>query len=196
MASTSSIHTICVYCGSADGVHAEYLSAARQMGALIAARGLRLVYGAGKTGLMGALAQGALSAGGDVAGFVPENMNLPALVHEGLGALEVLPDIQMRKARMSAAADAFIALPGGYGTFDELFETLTWAQIGLHHKPVGLLNVRGYYDPLLSMIRRASEDHFIYAEQDVVLVSDSQPENLLQKLLDAIPPVDDERRPS
>lgn len=187
MTATTSIHTICVYCGSADGVHADYLFAARRMGALLAARGIRLVYGAGRTGLMGALAEGALAAGGEVSGFVPENMNLPELVHESLTALDVLPDIQARKARMSAAADAFIALPGGYGTFDELFETLTWAQIGLHHKPVGLLNVRGYYDPLLNMISRASQEKFIYSEQDVVLVSDSDPESLLQKLLNLSP---------
>lgn len=189
MTTPAPIRTVCVYCGSADGVDPEYLAAAREMGALLAARGMRLVYGAGKTGLMGALAEGALRGGGAVSGFVPENLNLPALVHEGLGALEVLPDIQMRKARMSAAADAFIALPGGYGTLDELFETLTWAQIGLHQKPVGLLNTRGYYDPLLSMIDRALRDGFIYAEHQVLLVSDPDPAALLQKLLDLQAPV-------
>jgi uncharacterized protein (TIGR00730 family) len=173
-----------VYCGSADGVDPAYYTAAEQMGALLAARGIRLVYGAGKTGLMGAVAEGALRAGGAVIGFIPENLNLPALVHAGLASLEVLPDIQMRKARMSAVADAFIALPGGYGTLDELFETLTWAQIGLHKKPVGLLNTRGYYDPLLSMVSRALEERFIYAEHEVLLVSDPDPQVLLQKLLD------------
>lgn len=183
MTTSSPIRAVCVYCGSADGVDPEYLAAAHEMGALLATQGLRLVYGAGKTGLMGAVAEGALRAGGRVTGFVPENLNLPALVHEGLGALEVLPDIQMRKARMSAEADAFIALPGGYGTLDELFETLTWAQIGLHQKPVGLLNTRGYYDPLLDMIARALRDGFIYAEHQVLLVSDPQPAGLLHKLL-------------
>jgi len=183
MTTSSPIRAVCVYCGSADGVDPEYLAAAHEMGALLATQGLRLVYGAGKTGLMGAVAEGALRAGGRVTGFVPENLNLPALVHEGLGALEVLPDIQMRKARMSAEADAFIALPGGYGTLDELFETLTWAQIGLHQKPVGLLNTRGYYDPLLDMIARALRDGFIYAEHQVVLVSDPRPSGLLHKLL-------------
>ncbi len=184
MTAVSPIHNICVYCGSADGVHPEYYAAAEEMGSLLAARGIRLVYGAGKTGLMGAVAEGALRAGGQVIGFIPENLNLPALVHEGLAALEVLPDIQMRKARMSATADAFIALPGGYGTLDELFETLTWAQIGLHQKPIGLLNTRGYFDPLLGMVRRALDDGFIYAEHEVLLVSDPSPEGLLQKLLD------------
>lgn len=182
MTTPTPIRTVCIYCGSADGVDPQYLAAAQEMGALLAAQGLRLVYGAGKTGLMGAVAEGALRAGGKVTGFVPENLNLPALVHEGLGALEVLPDIQMRKARMSAEADAFIALPGGYGTLDELFETLTWAQIGLHTKPVGLLNTLGYYDPLLNMIDRALRDGFIYAEHQVLLVSDPQPAGLLQKL--------------
>lgn len=184
MTAVSPIRNICVYCGSADGVHPEYYAAAEEMGALLAARGIRLVYGAGKTGLMGAVAGSALRSGGQVTGFIPENLNLPSLVHSGLTEMEVLPDIQMRKARMSATADAFIALPGGYGTLDELFETLTWAQIGLHHKPVGLLNTRGYYDPLLSMVRRAREDGFIYAEHEVLLVSDPRPEGLLQKLLD------------
>ena len=182
MTATPSIHAICVYCGSADGVHADYLSAARQMGTLLAARGIRLVYGAGRTGLMGALAEGALAAGGEVSGFVPENMNLPELVHESLTALDVLPDIQARKARMSAAADAFIALPGGYGTMDEMFEVLTWSQIGRHRKPCAFLNVNGYFDALLAWVNRAYQDHFIYEEHLDLFVADASPEGLLRKL--------------
>jgi len=129
--------SICVYCGSADGLADGYLAAARELGQILADRGIELVYGAGKTGLMGAVADGVLNAGGKVIGVVSENLNQPQLMHTGLTRLEVVADIHQRKARMSQLAEAFIALPGGYGTLDELFETLTWAQIGLHTKPVG-----------------------------------------------------------
>jgi uncharacterized protein (TIGR00730 family) len=179
---TNPLRSICVYCGSADNVHPEYLAAADMMGVLLARSGIRLVYGAGKTGMMGAVANGALRAGGEVIGIVPENLNTPVLIHSGLTQLEVLPDIQVRKARMSALADAFIALPGGYGTLDELFETLTWAQIGLHTKPVGLLNTRGYYDPLLAFIERVRADGFIYDSHRDLLAADANPEALLKKL--------------
>lgn len=177
------IQTVTAYCGSADGVHPEYFEAAADLGRLLAHAGVRLVYGAGKTGVMGALAEGALRAGGEVVGLVPENLNLPELVHAGLSALEVFPNIQARKARMSAMADAFISLPGGYGTMDELFETLTWAQIGLHDKPVGLLNTRGFYDPILAAIRHMDAENFIYASHLVKLTSDASPARLLEKLL-------------
>lgn len=176
------IQSICVYSGSADGIAPHYLAAAEEMGALLARSGLRLIYGAGKTGLMGAVADGALKAGGEVIGVVPVNLNTPQLIHAGLSALEVVDDIQLRKARMSTLADAFIALPGGYGTLDELFETLTWAQIGLHTKPVGLLNTRGYYDPLLVFIERVRQEHFIYDEHRDLLVADPQPAVLLERL--------------
>jgi uncharacterized protein (TIGR00730 family) len=177
-----SFHSICVYCGSADHVHPDYYEAAVEMGALLARAGVRLVYGAGKTGLMGAVADGALAAGGKVVGVVPENLNTPQLIHAGLTQLEVVSDIHARKARMSALADAFITLPGGYGTLDELFETLTWAQIGLHHKPVGLLNTRNYFDPLLGVIQKAQSEGFIYAEHRMLLVHAGTPSALLNLL--------------
>jgi uncharacterized protein (TIGR00730 family) len=113
---------------------------------------------------------------------VPENLNTPQLIHAHLSHLEVVPDIQLRKARMSTLADAFIALPGGYGTFDELFETLTWAQIGLHQKPVGLLNIRNYFDPLLAMIQKAHDEGFIYAEHKMLFTHDTSPASLLTRL--------------
>lgn len=178
----STIRSICVYCGSADHLHADYFEAATAMGALLARSGIQLVYGAGKTGLMGAVADGVLQAGGSVTGVTPENLNTPQLIHAGLTHLEVVPDIQTRKARMSALADAFIALPGGFGTFDELFETLTWVQIGIHRKPVGILNTRNYFDPLLSVIQKAHEEGFIYAEHRMLLIHDSSPESLLTRL--------------
>lgn len=179
----SSIQSICVYCGSADNLHPEYIHAALEMGALLARSGIRLVYGAGKTGLMGAVADGALRAGGEVIGIVPENLNTAQLIHSGLTQLEVVSDIQARKARMSALADAFIALPGGLGTFDELFETLTWVQIGLHRKPVGILDTRQYFGPLLNMIEKAYNEGFIYAEHRLLLIHDPRPETLLTRLL-------------
>lgn len=174
--------SICVYCGSADGLADGYLAAARELGQILADRGIELVYGAGKTGLMGAVADGVLNAGGKVIGVVSENLNQPQLMHTGLTRLEVVADIHQRKARMSQLAEAFIALPGGYGTLDELFETLTWAQIGLHTKPVGLLNINGYFSPLLAMIERARNEKFIYDEHRDLLVSSDRPLDLLDLL--------------
>lgn len=180
--SPSPLQSICVYCGSADGVHPEYYRAAVQLGELLARGGIRLIYGGGKIGLMGTVAESVLHAGGRVTGVISEKLNTPTLAHTGLTEFEVLPDIQNSKARMSALADGFIALPGGYGTMDELFETLTRAQIGLHQKPVGLLNARGYYDPLMAFLNRALEEKFIYPEHMELLVIDSDPERLLEKM--------------
>ena len=174
--------TICVYCGSADGIHPEYIAAARQMGQALARRGITLVYGGGRTGLMGNLADQALADGGRVIGIIPETMYTPEVAHAGLSAMEVYPTMHQRKARMSELADAFIALPGGYGTLDELFETLTWAQIGLHNKPVGLLNTHAYYDPLLSLVRHATAEGFIYSADKVGLVHSADPGKLLDML--------------
>lgn len=177
-----SFKTICVYCGSADGLSSVYLEAAYQMGQVLAQAGLNIVYGAGRTGLMGAVADGALQAGGQVTGVTPVLMNTPQLIHSGLTKLEVVENIHQRKARMSELADAFIALPGGYGTFEELFETLTWAQIGLHQKPIGLLNTNRYYDPLLALVQHALNQGFIYAEHRTLLVSAGEPQELLRLL--------------
>ena len=179
---TSSLQSICVYCGSADGLNPLYYAAAQQMGQVLAHNGIRLVYGAGKTGLMGAVADGALQAGGEVIGIVPTVLNTPKLIHAGLTRLEVVDTIHQRKARMSELADALIALPGGYGTLEELFEQLTWAQIGLHHKPIGLLNVMNYFDPLLTLVQHALTEGFIYAEHSVLLVNADQPADLLASL--------------
>lgn len=178
----NNLKTICVYCGSADGLREEYYQAAYQMGSLLAQENITLVYGAGKTGLMGSVANGALEAGGSVIGVVPDNLNESQLIHSQLTQLEVVSDIQLRKARMSQLADAFIALPGGFGTFDELFETLTWAQIGLHSKPIGLLNTLEYFNPLISLVDHALAENFIYDEHRVLLVSENDPKCLLNCL--------------
>lgn len=174
--------TVCVYCGSSDRMSDEYLQAARQMGSAIARRGLVLVYGAGCTGMMGAVADGALEAGGEVVGVIPEMFNTPALMHTGLTQLEIVDSMHSRKQRLVDIADAFIALPGGYGTFEELFEVLTWAQIGLHSKPVGILNTQGYFEPLISAIERACVEGFIYNEHQALYVCDTDPKALLDKL--------------
>lgn len=176
------LHAICVYCGSADGLSAHYLAEAARLGQVLADHQIDLVYGAGKTGMMGAVADGALRAGGKVTGVVPHHLNLPALIHANLSVLEVTPDMHTRKARMADLADGFIALPGGFGTFDELFETLTWAQIGLHQKPVGLLNISGYFDPLIHMVDHAISEGFIYPEHRGLMMHASDPALLLDQM--------------
>lgn len=170
-----------------------YLHAAFQIGAAIARRGLRLVYGAGKTGLMGAVADGALQAGGQVIGVIPELFNTPGLAHAHLSQLEVVENMHQRKARLVELADAFIALPGGFGTFEELFEVLTWAQIGLHSKPIGLFNTQGYFNALLAMVAHAQAEGMIYAEHSRLFVHADTPEALLDALDQHSPPPNLER---
>ncbi len=175
--------SICVFCGSADGLHQAYYDAALEMGKQLAGRGIRLVYGAGRTGLMGALAQGVLENGGEVIGIAPKGLESPQLIHtSGLTSLEIVEDIQVRKARMIELADAFIAMPGGYGTADELFEVLTWSQIGLQRKPMAILNTNGYFDSLLDWVSRAFSDGFIYDEHLQLFLSESTPVALLEEL--------------
>jgi uncharacterized protein (TIGR00730 family) len=174
--------SICVFCGSSDTVHADYRAAARTMGKILAGRGIRLIYGGGKTGLMGAVADGALEAGGEVVGVIIPSMYTKSLAHDGLTRMEVPLDMHARKAKMHELADGYVALPGGYGTFDELFETVTWAQTGAHEKPVGLLNVKNYYAPLLAAIDHAVKEGFIFQEHRDSLFSDSDPDKLLDAM--------------
>ena len=188
------LQSICVYCGSANQASRDYFVVARQVGETLARRGLSLVYGGGKTGLMGALADGALAQGGQVVGVIPEGMNTPELAHTSLTRLEVTATIHQRKARMYELADGYVALPGGYGTLDELFETLTWAQIGEHSKPVGLLNVDGYYDLLLKMLDRAMEEKFLFPEHRRLLLCYPDPDSLLEAMLKFEPPLEAVKR--
>jgi hypothetical protein len=174
--------SICVFCGSSDSVHADYISAAYQLGQLLAGKGIRLIYGGGKTGLMGAVANGAIAAGGEVIGVIIPSMNTAALAHTGLARMDVAPDMHGRKARMHELADGYIALPGGYGTWDELFEAVTWAQTGAHEKPVGLLNVREYYNLLLAAMDHAVAEGFIYPEHRNSLFCESDPNQLLSAM--------------
>ncbi|MFN2199115.1 MAG: TIGR00730 family Rossman fold protein [Anaerolineales bacterium] len=182
------MQNVCVYCGSSDTIDSEYLRSAYAMGETLAHRGLNVVFGAGRTGLMGRLADGALETGGSVFGVIPKNFFTPQLAHQGLTRLEVVENLHIRKARMAELADAFIALPGGFGTFEELFEILTWAQVGLHTKPIGLLNIKGYFNPLLKMVEHALAEGFIYAEHRLLLMNESSPEALLDDMLAYQPP--------
>jgi len=184
---------VCVYCGSADHLKPCYLESAYGLGQFLAQSGIQVVYGAGKTGLMGKLAEGVLDAGGKVTGIVPRNLFTPVLIHDSLSVLEVVDDIQVRKARMSELAQGFIALPGGYGTFDELFETLTWAQIGLHSKPIGLLNVNHYFDPLIKLVANAWQEGFIYPGHENLLLEETDPHRLIEKMEAYRPPGDLEK---
>jgi len=182
------IRNICVYCGSSDRLHPDYLTAARQVGETLARNGMHIIYGAGSTGLMGAVADGALDIGGQVTGVIPSYFNTPKLAHTRLTRLEVVDTIHQRKARMAELADGFIALPGGFGTFEELFEILTWAQIGLHRKPVGILNIRQYFDPLLQMVERARAEGFIYDEHRSLFSFAENPVELLAEMHNHIHP--------
>ena len=174
--------SICVYCGSSDSVSPDYLVAARRMGQVLAERRLRLIYGGGKTGLMGAVADGILEEGGEAIGVIIPSMNTPSLAKTGLTRMDVVPDMHARKARMHELADGYIALPGGFGTFDELFETITWGQVGEHQKPVGLLNVKNYYIPLMTALKHSVQEGFIFQEHLDALACETDPETLLDAM--------------
>ncbi len=178
----NTLHSLCIYCGSSDKVDHDYLVAAERMGRTIAERGLNVVFGGGGTGMMGALADGALAAGGRVIGVIPELFNTPELLHADLDELHVVKSMHARKAMMAELADAFIALPGGFGTLEELFEMLTWMQIGLHTKPIGLLNVRSYFDPLIELVKHAQDQGFIYHEHLELIRVDDRPDELIKRI--------------
>lgn len=182
--------SICVYCGSSDKVNSIYLNSAREMGALIARKGLQLIYGAGNTGLMGALATGALEQGGEIVGVIPKIFDTPQLAHQRLTRIEVVADMHTRKARIAELADGFIAMPGGFGTLEEFFEILTWAQIGLHSKPIGLLNVGGYYGPLMTFMKKLETEGFLYAGHNSLYVHNANSEKLLENMHQYQPPDD------
>lgn len=182
------LNRICVYCGSSDVIREPYLEAAIEMGQELASQGLTLVYGAGGTGMMGVLADACLEQGGRVVGVIPKIFNTHHLVHKGLSELHVTDNMHARKAMMAELGDAFVALPGGLGTFEELFEILTWAQIGLHSKPVGVLNVDGYYDPLLELIQRAQSNGFMYVEHQALLIAETTATAVLERMKSYHPP--------
>jgi len=174
--------SVCVYCGSSSGDRPEYTVAARELGALFARREIRLVFGGGSVGLMGVLADAVLAAGGKVTGVIPRGLRTEELAHEGVSEMIVVESMHARKQRMVELSDAFIAMPGGIGTLDELFETFTWLQLGIHSKPVGLLNVAGYYDPLLVFLRHMSDRQFLSEKHLGCLSVETDAERLLKKL--------------
>ena len=174
--------SICVFCGSRPGTDPAYVEAARALGRLLAQQRITLIFGGGATGMMGALADAVLAAGGRAVGVIPESMNVPNVVHEGLNELIITPTMYSRKVRMFKLADAFITLPGGLGTLDELFEALTLSQLGYELKPIGLLNVAGYYDPLMELIEHAVQAGFIAPRYRDVFTVAATPSELLEAL--------------
>ncbi|HEY2976804.1 MAG TPA: TIGR00730 family Rossman fold protein [Burkholderiaceae bacterium] len=174
--------TICVYCGSREGTQPQHADAARTLGRLIGQRGWQLVYGGGKVGLMGIVADAVLAAGGEVIGVIPETLMRREVGHRGLTELHVVQTMHQRKQMMAERADAFIALPGGIGTLEELFEAWTWRQLGYHNEPIGLLNVGGYYDPLLQFMQRTVEEGFLSPVQMSMIDVDDDASRLLDTL--------------
>jgi uncharacterized protein (TIGR00730 family) len=179
---------VAVFCGSRDGAKPVFREAAQAFGTALAARGLELVYGGAQNGLMGALSDAVLAGGQRAIGVYPTGLARAEFVHPRLSEHQVVTTMHERKATMEKLSDAFVALPGGYGTMDELFETLSWAQLGLHRKPVGLLNVDGYYDALVEWTRRGLAEGFVPEELKSVLVVDADPGSLLDQLLAQPPP--------
>jgi len=170
---------VCVFCGSSPGTRPEYGEAAEALGHALVKAGLGLVYGGASVGLMGWIADTVLAGNGEVIGVIPESMAKKEIAHGGLSDLRVVGSMHERKATMADLASGFIALPGGLGTFEELFEILTWAQLGMHKKPIGLLNVGGYYDPLMMMLDRAVGQQFVRPEHRGMLLVSTDPDALL-----------------
>jgi len=189
----TTLRRVCVFCGSSTGTDPVYAEAARAMGAALAAGGVELVYGGGAVGLMGILADAVMAAGGRVTGVIPVGLFSREVRHDAVTELHEVASMHERKALMYELSDAFVALPGGLGTLDELFETLTWAQLGLHSKPVGLLDVDGYYDPLLAFLRHATDAGFVKERHLTMLLSDASPDALLSRLAGAAVPAPDHR---
>jgi uncharacterized protein (TIGR00730 family) len=182
------LERVCVFAGSGAGRRPEYRQAATALGRELVERGIGLVYGASGAGLMGAAADAALEAGGEVVGVIPESLLALEQVHRGLSDLHVVASMHERKARMAELADAFAALPGGIGTFEELLEIATWSKLGIHAKPCGAVNVCGYYDQLAAALDKAVEEGFMSAEDRRIVLFDERPERLLLRLQDWAPP--------
>jgi uncharacterized protein (TIGR00730 family) len=174
--------SICVFCGSNSGNKPEYPAAARALGALLASRQIEIIYGGASVGTMGALAEAALQAGGTVTGVMPQSLIDKGVAHISLTQLHVVLSMHERKAKMAELADGFIVLPGGFGTLDELFEILTWAQLGLHTKPCGLLNVSGFFAPLLAALDHNVNEGFIRPEHRAMLLVNSDATRLLDSM--------------
>lgn len=176
------LRSVCVYCASSVGADPRLVAAARVVGTTLARRGVRLVYGGGRVGLMGAVADAALASGGQVTGIIPEFLKAREVHHTGVSELVVVRSMHERKAAMAERAEAFIALPGGFGTFEELFEVLTWTQLDLQRKPVGLLNVAGFYDGLIDFLDHATQVRLLREEHRAILSASDDIGDLLSRL--------------
>jgi uncharacterized protein (TIGR00730 family) len=189
--------SVCVFCGSNPGARPAYAEAARRLGEAAAARGVAVVYGGANNGLMGTVADSALARGGKVFGVLPSFMTAREVAHRGLTGLELVGSMHERKGRMAELSDAFVALPGGFGTMDELFEVLTWSQLGLHRKPCALLDVEGYYAPLVAFLDHAAREGLLRPEHRAMLFVERDPEALLDRLASfALPEVPKAIEPS
>ncbi len=182
------IKNIAIFCGSSPGNKPVYIKMAEELAKEMHRRGYGLVYGGAKVGLMGVIADEILNAGGKVTGVMPEHLVRKEVLHEGLGDLYIVKNMHERKGKISEISDAFIAMPGGYGTLDEFFEALTWLQLELHSKPCALYNINGFFDKLMEFIDRASEDMFINSIHRELIIIDDNPVRLLEKMEDFIPP--------
>ena len=182
---------ICVFCGSSSGARESYAAAAASLARHLVAHVISIVYGGGKVGLMGTLADAALEAGGEIIGVIPRSLVDKEISHPRLSDLRVVSSMHERKARMAELSDGFIALPGGYGTFEEFCEVLTWTQLGMQRKPCGILNVEGYYDQLLALFDHAEKERFLKPVHRRIVLSDSRPESLIKLLLENEPPLVD-----
>ncbi|MBP0596079.1 TIGR00730 family Rossman fold protein [Paraburkholderia sp. LEh10] len=182
---------VCVYCGSSNGAKPLYRDAAKAFGRALVAANLSLVYGGGKVGLMGVIADEVMAAGGRAIGVIPELLVDKEVGHDGLSELHVVPDMHHRKKMMANLSDAFVALPGGAGTLEELFEVYTWAQLGYHHKAVAVLNIDGFYDPLISLLGHTVQEGFMRQAYFDILQIDTDPAALIAKLQRYQPPVAD-----
>ena len=176
------MESVCVFCGSSPGVRPSYVAAARRTGETIARRGLRLVYGGGKLGLIGAVADAAQAAGGTVVGLIPQPLLRKEVAHAGLTELRVVGSMHERKALMAELADGFLTLPGGFGTYEEFCEVLTWAQLGIHAKPCALLDVDGFYAPLVGLFDAAVGEGFVHPDHRAMVLQGQDPERLLDAM--------------
>jgi len=184
----SPLQRICVFCGSRPGSRPEYLGAARRLGGLLAERRIGLVYGGASVGVMGALANAVLSGGGEVIGVIPDGLVRREVAHHHLTEQRIVGSMHERKALMAELSDAVIALPGGFGTFEELFETITWSQLGIERKPIGILNVGGFYDGLLALVEHAIEEGFVPAPDRALVLAAAEPDVLLDRIMSYAPP--------
>ena len=189
----TSLKKICVFCGSSFGARPAYKQAAEELGREIAGRRMGLVYGGGGVGLMGAIADAALAAGGEVIGVIPDSLVRREVGHNGLTHLHVVQTMHERKAKMADLSDAFIALPGGFGTMEEFCEIVTWSQLGIQQKPCGLLNIEGYWDHFLAMLDHSVDEQFVKPENNQLILVAKNPETMLERLMEWTPPAQVEK---